>query len=185
MNITDKSLLALISNAGNQFTAQYNAYLQELDSLESTARAELARITALITSLEAQLAKVAHPELHKKLIQLCAQTTAQGKGKPDFEKLVYYIQRLNLIEHPEYKLTKNKSYCNTLLKKIAVEYKILENALLEKHKKTSDKLSVDKQRLYDDYKARLESGKSKVDARTIELAKAESDRVINEIKASV
>lgn len=186
MCVTCVELQTLLQKADESFLKKMNEYRLKVTELDNYASLQKAKIAKIRTLLEAQKGLIENPILNQKfqmiLSGMCMTSTP---ATPDYAKFLYYIQKLNKMEHADYVLKYNDRYCNGVLKKIACEYltmqKKLDNDLADIEQAYRNKTRV----LYNQYSELIKKGYANAMAQADQIAQIEAERIINKTRKSV
>ena len=131
MDVTCVELEALLQKADASFSKKMDEYrmrVSEIGNRASAKKAEIANVRALVN---AQNGLIRNPVLNQKYQSILSSMVVPSSfAKPSYARFLYYIQKLNEMEHKEYVLKYNPKYCNTVLRKIAMEYLLMMKKFL-------------------------------------------------------
>ena len=187
MDITCANLEALLQRADLSFSKKIDEYqikIRELDNVIADRKKEILNIISLLESQKDLIQNSVLKQRFETILSGMSGVSAYS-NMPDYRRFLYYIQRLNEMEHPEYVLKYNSQYCQIVLHKIANEYALmrahLDKAYSDLDKAYKHRLTV----LFNEYAKTLMIGYEKASKQAIQIAQVEANRIISELKSSI
>lgn len=142
-----------------------------------------------------ELIHLQEPILRQKLISILnvkSKGYSYNNSDINFDKLVYFVDRVNELNTPEYVFKHNKKYCTTVLNTIADEYLKIKGYLaqqeIEKSKGCESQAKQNESqisKIFAEYKALILSEWERLCSNEIiSLAKLKAEEVISSVKSS-
>ena len=104
----------------------------------------------------------------------------------DFDKLVYYIDKVNDLDIPKNVIQKNPHFCETVLTTIADEYLKIKACLINEKNAKRAEMDAYNQALMDEYKAKVTQDWEHLCNHNIEhWTRWESEKIVREIRRSL
>ena len=166
-----------------EYTAEKESEATRIQNWQYESESVLKELDYLINSL--------NPQMAGKLKNIISKTKGRYGSSVsiidiNFDKLTYYIDRVNNLNIPNNVVQKNPRFCETVLTTIADEYLKIK-AYIANEKTTKQKeLDVCKKILMDEYKMKATSEWNKLCDQDIKaLSREETDSIVQRIRLSI
>jgi len=186
MDITCVELEALLKKADASFSKKMDEYRMRVSEVDNRASAKKAEIARVQTLLKAQNGLIKNPVLNQKYQSIrSGMVEPSSFVRPSYERFLYYIQKLNEMEHAEYVLKHNPKYCNTVLRKIAREHVLMMKKLAEDYSDVHQAYQTQIDALFVQYSEAMKKAYARATAQAVQIARTEADRIINDARKSI
>lgn len=186
MPIQNQELSQLKAKALSFFNGKNNEYLDKINIAVREARNKKSELTKLINLLPAHKSLIQNPVLNQRFNEILATTSISGiTARPDYARFMYFVRRLNEMEHSEFVLKNNPDYCRTILRKMAQDYLLMQKVLNDDKNSVDTKLQAEKDKIFAEYKAVFDRNINTLSNKARAIASKEATLIINQIVSSV
>lgn len=166
-----------------EYTAEKESEATRIQNWQYESESVLKELDYLINSL--------NPQMAGKLKNIISKTKGRYGSSVsiidiDFDKLTYYIDRVNDLNIPNNVIQKNPRFCETVLATIADEYLKIKAYIANEKNAKQKELDVCKKILMDEYKMKATREWTKLCDQDIKtLSQEETDSIIQRIRLSI
>lgn len=166
-----------------EYTTDRDSEATRIQNWQSESETVLKELDHLINSL--------NPQMAGKLKNIISKTKGRYGSSVsiidiDFDKLTYYIDRVNDLNIPNNVIQKNPRFCETVLATIADEYLKIKAYIANEKNAKQKELDVCKKILMDEYKMKATREWTKLCDQDIKtLSQEETDSIIQRIRLSI
>lgn len=184
MSVVSNEFQTLLGNARTAFTNKYTEYGQKISAINNDSANRKNTLKQLNTQFDSQQDMIVNSMLRQKFKDMIQAGQVNGFGvRGDYARFVYYVTRLNEMNHSSFVIKYNPYYCQTILKTMATDYLILKKNLEVDLLQIDVTLKKDYDTAYQAYKAQMDGAYGKLMMRATDLAQKEANRIIQEIKS--
>ena len=186
MPIQNQELDKLKTTARSFFESKNNEYISKINTATANASNKTREIDKLLGLLPAHKNLIKNPVLNQRFNQILSTTSVSGmNAKPNYARFMYFVRRLNEMEHSEFVLEKNPDYCKTILRKMAQDYLLMKKHLEGEKSVICSQLQAEKDRAFAEYQAIYERNIKTLSNKAKAIASREASSIINQIVSSV
>ena len=166
-----------------EYSARKDAVVEEEEAWKAQCDMTLKELDSMVNSLK--------PHLSSKLKNMISKAGGRygasiTKETLDFDKLVYYIDRLSELDLPDEVIQKNPNFCNSVLSVVAEEYVKIRIYLTNEKAVKHSEMEKKKNRVTEDYSERAKrTWNALCDPKLKQLAQKEAEETVRRIRNSL